>query len=487
MSRNKDLSLVSIVIPTYNRSRLLRLAVESVLAQTYPNIETIVIDDGSTDDTAAVMAEYAGRIIYIRQEENQGAAKAIEIGFQAASGEYIGSLDHDDLFMPTKIERQVQVLDTRPEIGLCYCGYNYIDENGNLLQNFCLLPGRDFLKELVLGNFIWSGAPLTRRQCLEAVGLPNEDIWCGDWDQWLRIALAGYQFHCIQEPLGSYRILSNSQMSNVPKLEHGVVTILDKVFATPHLPAEVTAVKSEAYGRMRFQLSCWYSAAGLWGDARRNLTKALAWCPQWLECPQDLLQLVVKEALNLRTSDPVRFIVGMFDHLPPAAEVIGSYRMQALAQVYTCLAFRLYATETIVKAKRQLGEAIDVYPGLLDQAEDFANLLSHEAMRLPVGNPLLYVETVLENLPAGARQLERVRSRVLSDVNIACAFQDYSAGYQSSAARRIFTGVLQRPSWLKNRGVVSVFLRSLAGLLTESRESRFERQRDDSRLVPSWR
>jgi len=190
--------------------------------------------------------------------------------------------------------------------------------------------------------------------------------------------------------------------------------------------------------------------------------------------------------LGLRVSDPAGFILGLFDHLPPAAEVIGKYRAQALAQVYACLALRLYAAENIVEAKRQLGEAVNIYPALLEQAEDFANLLSHEAMRLPVGNPVLYVETVLKNLPAGARQLERVRSRVLSDVNIACAFQDYSAGCQSSAARRVFTGVLHRPSWLKNRGVVSIFLRSLAGLPVESRESRSEKQRNDSMKAPLW-
>lgn len=97
MPESPGLPRGSVIIPTYNRSKLVRLTLESVLAQTYPNIEIIVVDDDSTDDTATVMEQYAGRITYIKQD-NQGADRAVKTGIQDASGEYIGVLDHDDLY-----------------------------------------------------------------------------------------------------------------------------------------------------------------------------------------------------------------------------------------------------------------------------------------------------------------------------------------------------------------------------------------------------
>lgn len=465
MPGRDNLARVSVIIPTYNRSSLLRLTVESVLAQTYPNIEIIVVDDGSTDDTTMMMAQYAGRVTYIRQA-NQGGAAARNTGIRIATGEYFNFLDHDDLIMPTKIERQVQVLDSRPEVGLVHCGYYYIDESGNLLERVSFLPEGEVLKELICENLVWSGGPLVRRQCLDQVGVLNQESWCADLDMWLCIARAGYPFACIQEPLGAYRILPDSEMADVARLEHGVFAVLDKMFADPQLPADVLAVKEQAYGIQRFGISCKYYGAGLWDEAQRNLTEALALRPQLLEHPEDLLHLLCNSALSPRVSDPVKFVVGVFEHLPPGADGLRQYRSQLLGQVYGGLALRNYGTGKIAEAKGQLAEAIALDPAMLEQREDFAKLLGHYALRLPVHAPLLYVDTVLQNLPAGAQRLARVRPRVLSDVNIGYAFQDYFAGRRLLVVWRVLTALRYRPSWLRNRGVVSIFLKSLLGLLT---------------------
>jgi hypothetical protein len=119
----------------------------------------------------------------------------------------------------------------------------------------------------------------------------------------------------------------------------------------------------------------------------------------------------------------------------------------------------------IADAKRELAEAIALDPAMLKQTKDFANSLCHNAMCLPVNEPLAYVKTVLQNLPAGAQQLARVRARVLSDVNIGRAFEDYYTGHRRLAVRRILSALRHRPSWLGNRGVVSVLMKSLPKLL----------------------
>jgi tetratricopeptide (TPR) repeat protein len=459
MSRNKDLSLVSIIIPTYNRSQLLRLTVESVLAQTYPNIEIIVVDDGSTDDTARVMEQYTGRITYIKQD-NQGPGGALETGFQGASGEYINFLDHDDLMMPTKIERQVQVLDSQPEIGLVHCGYYEIDKDGNLLEKYCPLP-EGSLEELACWDPIWSGAPLVRRQCLDHVRLFDKQIRTCDWDLWLGIAQAGYRFACVQEPLGAYRILPGSQASHIDKIAELTFATLDKFFADPHLPDDVTALKDKAYGGQCFWLSCKYYAAGRWEEGQRYLARALALQPQLLENPQ----LIYEQALNPRVDDPVKFIMNMFDHLPPGAESLQRYRVPLLHQVYAIPALRSYRVGKIAEAKRQLTKAITRFPTMLDQSEDFAKSVYRFAMRTPTGTPLSFVDTVMQNLPDSTQPLARARAQILGDVNIGCAFQEYTAGHWLPTIRRTITGLWYNPVHLRNRGVLSIFLKSLLRLL----------------------
>jgi glycosyltransferase involved in cell wall biosynthesis len=109
--------LVSVVIPTYNYARFVSEAVDSVLAQTYPSLEVVVVDDGSTDDTREVLARYGDRIRYIYQP-NAGLPAARNTGIKAARGEFIGLLDSDDVFHPRKFELQMRYMLAHPEVGM---------------------------------------------------------------------------------------------------------------------------------------------------------------------------------------------------------------------------------------------------------------------------------------------------------------------------------------------------------------------------------
>ena len=110
------LPLVSVVIPTFNGARFLAQTIESVLAQTYPRLEVLVVDDGSTDETPAIAASYAPRVSYLHQA-NAGTAAARNTGITQASGAFIALLDHDDLWEPRKLERQLPLFATDPQIG----------------------------------------------------------------------------------------------------------------------------------------------------------------------------------------------------------------------------------------------------------------------------------------------------------------------------------------------------------------------------------
>jgi glycosyltransferase involved in cell wall biosynthesis len=453
--------LVSVIIPTFNRWSYLQMTIDSVLAQTYPHIEIIVVDDGSTDQTAEGLQSYSSRIRVIRQT-NQGGTAARNTGINAATGDYLTFLDHDDLMLPTKLEQQVALLETHPEFGAAHCRWEYIDPQGNVLDRIGPLPVGNLYMTLVLGCFLWSGAPIVRRHYFEQIGGFDTSIWSSDWDMWLRLSKVDCIFGCVQEILGSYRIMPDSTMSDVNRTETMDIRLLDKAFADPtQVPRAILAVQDEAYAIWRFWLSRRYYATNAPEDGERNLAEALRLHPALLSNRAEFLETLCNEALDVRVSDPFGFIEAIFSHLPAAAESIHADREFVLSQLHTGLALRAYAKNDFDHAQSHMQQALFLYR---NQAEHFAKRCAAYAMRLPV-KPTEFIKTVLNNLPREADSLKTLRSRLMSEVAIASAFEKYFAGQRRQAGRQIVTAALWQPSWLKNKGVLSVLAKSLPNMI----------------------
>lgn len=193
---------VSVVIPTYNRAHFLGAAVASVRAQTYPCLEILVVDDGSTDDTAQVVAALGEGIRYVRQV-NAGPGVARNTGIQAARGDFVAFLDTDDRWLPEKIARQVAVLQREPDVALVGADMAIEDEHGavqvpsnferrGLKRLFTGLDGRavpDAPRRLLALNFINTSTVLARRQVLlDLRGFDPRLRYGEDLELWLRIA-----------------------------------------------------------------------------------------------------------------------------------------------------------------------------------------------------------------------------------------------------------------------------------------------------------
>jgi len=184
---------VSVVIPTYNYARYIREAIDSVLAQTYRDSEIIVIDDRSTDDTKGVVSQYGPEIEYIRQE-NQGLSAARNTGIRNSKGEYIAILDSDDIWLPSKLEKQIKLFEANSELGLVYSdglvfGEKLAWDDLSFGGNMNFYRGRIFDK-LLMGNFIPCPSVVIRRGCFDKVGLFDINLGaCEDWDMSLRISL----------------------------------------------------------------------------------------------------------------------------------------------------------------------------------------------------------------------------------------------------------------------------------------------------------
>ncbi|MGB9596142.1 MAG: glycosyltransferase family 2 protein [Candidatus Poribacteria bacterium] len=206
------LPLVSVIIPVYNQEKYIKECIDSVINQSYANVEIIVVDDGSTDKTPDILRAYGDKIKYIRQE-NQGPSSAINNGIKSANGSLICWLGSDDLYMPNKIEHQVELLQREQSISIVYSDYITIDSYGNEINKVHILhpPQEKFARTMLIRNFINGSTVMMRRECLDKVGYYDESLRADpDGDMWFRLLKNGYKFGHISEPLVKYRLHQNN-------------------------------------------------------------------------------------------------------------------------------------------------------------------------------------------------------------------------------------------------------------------------------------
>jgi glycosyltransferase involved in cell wall biosynthesis len=208
-------ALVSVVIPAYNAAQYIRQTIESVCAQTHRSTEVIVIDDGSRDETPAIVNEWASRDqrVRLRRQDNAGVGAARNAGIREAEGAYIAPIDADDVWHPRKLEMQVACMEAHgPTTGLVYCWTNMIDSDGFFLRHGVSndITGH-VLPALIKDNFInCASVPLLRASALREVGnyLSREEQdgaqGCEDWDLSMRIA-ERYEVHLAPAYLVGYR------------------------------------------------------------------------------------------------------------------------------------------------------------------------------------------------------------------------------------------------------------------------------------------
>src|SRR3989442_18772 len=203
---------VSVCIPTHNRSRYLRRAIESVLGQTFRDYEVLVVDNASSDDTASTVSAFKdGRLRYYRNERDVGMVRNWNRCLELAQGDCVALLHDDDFWLAQYLERVVSVMERHSSVGLVYSAAVVVDLDGNERwihrhwDTDQVVSGHSAFKELIGGNRILCPTALIRRRCFDTVGVFDEGVECGaDWEMWLRICLH-YDVAYVAEPLGCYR------------------------------------------------------------------------------------------------------------------------------------------------------------------------------------------------------------------------------------------------------------------------------------------
>lgn len=322
----------SVIIPCYNSAKYLGEAIESVLTQSWPDFEIIIIDDGSTDNTAYVSQSFCDPRVHYIYQENKGLSAARNTGIRHSSGKYIAFLDADDVFLPHKLEVQLAYLEKHPEVGLVAGGYSRIDTEGRVLYEVKPAPGTVFPEDLLVRSSFPIHAALVRQTWVERVGCFDETLPAAeDWDFFCRLALLGCPMHWMDNTVCAYRFVPRAMSTDPERQTNAQLRVIEKIFASQSFPPSLAKFKAQAMGDTYLKGAARSYTAGFVDKGRENLAQALKWDPGLRNNEyQRVLNLLLFWIVHMQVDSPTQFLNSVFDNLPEKAHDMRALRMATL-------------------------------------------------------------------------------------------------------------------------------------------------------------
>ncbi|MFN6535114.1 MAG: glycosyltransferase [Nostoc sp. EkiNYC01] len=232
INSSQSLPKISVIIPAYNSESTISHTINSVLNQTFTNLELIVINDGSQDSTLDIVTQIQDPRIKVFSYPNGGGNVSRNRGLHLADGEFVSFLDADDLWTPDKLESQLKALQENLTAKVAYSWTDYIDANGKfVLSGKRINLNGDVYETLLVTNFLENGSnPLICRKALITLGGFDESLTAAqDWDMWLRLA-SKFNFICVPSVQILYRISANSVSSNLVRQEKACLQLLERAY-----------------------------------------------------------------------------------------------------------------------------------------------------------------------------------------------------------------------------------------------------------------
>ncbi|HET7010124.1 MAG TPA: glycosyltransferase [Anaerolineales bacterium] len=359
------MSLVSVIVPAYNQDRYLAAAVESALAQTHAELEVIIVDDGSTDQTAAIAHGFTDRRVRILSQDNRGLPAARNAGIDGSWGRFITFLDADDLFLPNKISLLLDALQMSPEGGLAAGQAIPIDEAGQpagtLFDRGLPEDGAD----LLLGNPLHVGSVLLRRSWLETVGGFDESLHSyEDWDLWLRLARAGCPMRWIAQPVSLYRFHSRQMTRDGNQMTQANLAVLEKIFTDPDLPEVWTRRRDAAYSNAYLRAAANSYLAREFAAAKGFLSQAVERQPGLLDNGGHALSDRFSAWADLpKAHDPIALLEDIYANLPPGFEALARRQRHEVSKAALRLALDAHRRGDAAPTREYLWRALCREPG----------------------------------------------------------------------------------------------------------------------------
>ncbi len=369
---------VSVVIPCYNHARYLGQAIQSVLDQTFGDVEIIVVDDGSKDDTKLVATSFGERVRYIYQS-NAGLSAARNTGIRAARGESIGFLDADDVWLAEFLQTLAPILERDPGLGAVYCGSQFMDAQGARLPQTITrtFPANQLHDVLTGGEFFPPCAVLARRNVFDQVGLFDESLNASeDWDMWLSVS-ARYGFAGIATILALYRMHGHNMSRDLGRMLTSQLQVARKHFGSDTGdPATWDVARQRAYAAVyQWQSVAYYQR----GDAEHGaefFRRVLITHPESAHSLDTFYQCLCAEQPTGYTGDTTNFdvtrnaqrVLAVLDGIFADANIsaqLKNARGAAYGLANFAAGILAYNQRHIGQARNYLMQAATHYPALL--------------------------------------------------------------------------------------------------------------------------
>lgn len=282
--------IVSVVVPAYNSARTLTTTVDSILQQTVHDLEVIVVDDGSSDDTVEMARGIPDNRVRVVTQANGGASRARNTGIREAAGTWVAFLDSDDVWLSTKLERQLAYLAAHPDVYAVQTGAAFVDDNLQVLYLRPCHPSRDALMESLFFDNLPSfpSTLLIRRQKLEEIGYFDTGLEIlEDWEMAIRAARY-CNLKSIEEPLTLYRTHPGNRSLDLDIHIAPGLLVLQRLFTDPDLPERIRARRRSVYARLYMMLAGGSLRVGHYRGCARWAVKALWMDPRSLRYMAEL-------------------------------------------------------------------------------------------------------------------------------------------------------------------------------------------------------
>jgi hypothetical protein len=268
----------SVVIAAYQVADVISDCIESVIRQTLPAREIIVVDDGSTDGLEEVVRPY-GDVTYLRRARNGGAAAAMNTGARAATGDYVVFIGSDDVFAPERLEALSELACARPDLDILSTDAD-VEVNGRPFRRFhdetYPFVVADQRRAIIEGNFVFGHTAVGRERFLAVGGFDETIRWTSDWELWARMILEGSSIGIVDEPLATYRLREKSLSSQRLDQTRGMVATLTRIQSHPSLTDSERNLVSAQIARCRRAVMLGEARLALLNravDARRRLLR----------------------------------------------------------------------------------------------------------------------------------------------------------------------------------------------------------------------
>lgn len=457
---------VSIIIPAYNGASFIGDTIRSVLDQTYPHFELIIVDDASPDHTKDVVGQYKDpRVKYMLHDENKGSAVARRTGLHASSGEIIAYLDQDDLFHPEKLQRHVEMYKDNPDVGFSYNSFFDLEHSSRNIRELRRPPREIKLSDLVLGFPVPPSSWVLRREWAL-----SDEIW--DETTFLhgseivhlgRLYLAGCKFKFVDKAL-QYRWYQSGRMyRDLRGKSEAELACQEMIFSDPRCPADVRDLQNVAFAKIYLM---WANLALLQNEtelAQEYLRQVIRLNPAIISgSPCDLVRQWVLVSIADEKADHEKNLKKIFAQLPPELAELSKHNEWAVSQGFLEKGFQAVIWGRSLDGKRYFAQARKRRVRIDDL---FLMKLTYQLMNYEHEFGVDARSEILTNLTPLLEQVggKGATRRLMGSFHLNDAFRDYSERKYELVPQKVMAAISNNPAYLANRGAISILLRSSFG------------------------